>query len=187
MSHQIRRLRFLFVHLTKAETIFMGNVSSMKPLYRRLRSAGLPTKYVREHLLPFWWEDGLASNRVSYLHALGSIVKHIGLPLQQLLDESAELSPDITAPAEFKRRNNTERSDFTWAEALAISAAQHAVTCLHEYQPPTNPDPATIRNFILRRGHPWVTLSSLLDFCWDHGIPVIHLSRFPTTKMEGLA
>ena len=159
----------------------------MTPLYRRLKDAGLSRKYVKK-LLPLWWEDKLASNRITYLHGLGSLVKHLGLPLDQMLDDSAELSPDQTAPAAFKRRNNSDITEFTWAKAIAISAAQHAVASLScEYTPPSDSDPLSIREAILSRGHRWVSLPGLLDYCWDHGIPVLHLSEFPQSKMEGLA
>lgn len=161
----------------------------MKPIYSRLKTAGLPRAYVKK-LLPFWWEDRYASNRIAYLQGLGYIAKHIGIPFRQLIDQAAEIHPTDTAAAAFKRRNNTELSDFTWPKAIAITAAQFAVTCLpFPYKPPADLDPIAIRESILRRGDPWVSLSGLLSFCWDHGIPVLHLSLFPAgnKKMEGLA
>ncbi len=167
----------------------MGSGYSMKPVYSRLKAAGLPPSYVKK-LLPFWWEDRYASNRIAYLQGLGYIAKHIGIPFRQLIDEAAEIRPTDTAAAAFKRRNNTEISEFTWPKAIAITAAQLAVTCLpFSYKPPTDLDPIAIQESILRRREEWVSLSSLLAFCWDHGIPVIHLSLFPARnkKMEGLA
>ena len=52
---------------------------------------------------------------------------------------------------------------------------------------PLPKNPETIRRSILKM-HPWVGLDSLIDYCWSHGIPVVHLSRLPKggKKFDGM-
>ncbi len=39
--------------------------------------------------------------------------------------------------------------------------------------------PGQIRDEILSEGHKWVDLENLTEYCWSHGVPVLHVTKFP--------
>jgi hypothetical protein len=78
--------------------------------------------------------------------------------------------------------------DVTWARALAIRAAEITASATDrpcEYTSTVNS--GLVRQQILDSGEPWINLSNLIDFCWNAGIPVIHLPDVPGNKMDGMA
>ena len=48
----------------------MAAKNPMPQLYRQLGTAGFPRKYLREVVLPSWWEDEIAHNPAGYAEGL---------------------------------------------------------------------------------------------------------------------
>jgi len=170
-----------------AEVVAMTN-ERMQSLYARLDRAGLPKSYVIQKILPEWWSDEIGGSPAGYLEAISYIAKHLGIPLSDLRDPDNSLAPQNAAAARFKLREGVNADDVTWARALAIRAAEIAASGTnrpYEYSSPLNG--RSVRNRILNDGNPWVNLSNLIDFCWNAGIPVIHLPDVPGNKMDGMA
>jgi len=160
----------------------------MQNLYAHLTQAGLPKSYVINKVLPEWWSDEIAESPAGYLEAISYIAKHLGIPLSDLRDPDNSLTSQNAASARFKLREGVNADGVTWARALAIRAAEIAASGTeqpHEYSSPV--DAKSVRNRILNGGDPWVSLSNLIDFCWNAGIPVIHLPDVPGNKMDGMA
>lgn len=117
------------------------------------------------------------------------IAKQLGFDLEELHDRQRELSMPPIVEARFKRYKN-EIDERVMASALvAQQVAGRVIGAIGEGLPDFEYFEAVdIREEILRRERS-VDLESLLDFCWDHGVPVVHLSRVPTAGkgFDGLA
>lgn len=75
------------------------------------------------------------------------------------------------------------------AQRLALQVARIAALGAVEPVRPIPGDGAAIRAELLVEQAPWVSFEGLLDYCWGHGIVVIHVSNFPRglKRMHGLA
>lgn len=160
----------------------------MQTLYQRLAAIGLSRPYIRKTILPSWWDDEAAESPTGYSEALLLLSRHLGLEISDLRDGTADVRPDEGTAFKLKTSVGTTADDVTVARSIATQVAQFAAlgTAI-PYQPVGSA--FAIREGILDRGHPWVSLDALLDYSWEHGLPVLHLSGFPRgiKRMHGLA
>lgn len=168
----------------------MGTAAApMRTLYSRLSETGLPRKYVREVLLPDWWDDEAAESPAGLAEAMLTIARHGGVDYESLKDPNAPVRLATTSSVRYKRPDNIDEEELGLATALVLRAAHLAALAA---PPPTTNllgDPIAIREELLGAGAPWVSFEVLLDACWAAGIPVLHVSRFPkgAKKMHGMA
>jgi Zn-dependent peptidase ImmA (M78 family) len=167
----------------------MMSENPMNDLYERLEAAGLTRHYVKQRVLPDWWDDRIARNPVGMQQAYGYVSKHSGLALHRLRDETASLKPsEGTEGVRLKARDGVPRGELSWATSLSFRASEMAAHAMeNSYQPVE--DAAHIRESILADGQDWVGFEALLDFCWNAGIPVLQVDHFPqgAQKMAGMA
>ncbi|MEB3175164.1 MAG: ImmA/IrrE family metallo-endopeptidase [Cyanobacteriota bacterium] len=164
---------------------------SMTALYRRLDGIGLTRSTVRNTLLPDWWCDEFEEREGAVFEAAAYIARRTGLTFRRLVDETQELSLTQGSTIRFKKRQGTDENALAIASAIAEQAAKLAAyACQPDYQSVAGFGAQTIRAEILAKRQ-WVTLADLLDFCWRHGLPVVHLSKLPKgkgiKKFDGLA
>jgi len=161
----------------------------MAGLYDRLGAVGLSRAYVKKVVLPPWWEDKIARNPAGYAEALSTVARNLGLDLASLQDASGPILRYDLGPRRFKHRAHVTEGDLQVAECIALRAAQLA--CLATTEPARDLDASAgaLRAALLGSGQSCLTFASLLDACWDHGIPVLHVTHFPqgVKKMDGLA
>ena len=62
--------------------------SPMTQLYSRLDSVGFPRKYLREIVLPGWWDDEIAHNPAGYTEGLMLLSRNLGLDLASMQNEA---------------------------------------------------------------------------------------------------
>jgi hypothetical protein len=160
--------------------------SPMARLYERLRKANLDPKYVSRVAFPEWWNDDLARVPSGYARALGFIARHIGLDLRALWDESAPLTCPDFGKTNFKKSREVTESDVEWPKCIALSAARVALQAIDCEPKPLPATGAQIRAEIMERGNSCVDLANLLNYLWEHGVPVLHVSNLPAKKMAGL-
>jgi len=160
----------------------------MSEIYDRLAAGGFDRAFIREAVLPEWWDDSLAEVPANQALAEDTIARRLGLTLRDLGRSPLRL-PSLQH-VKFKRYKNKVDS----AVAPAILVAQQAAKIIVESArllPPFLLDgikPAEVRQRILRR-HRYVDLASLVELCWDAGIVVLHLSKVPqgSKRFDGLA
>jgi hypothetical protein len=152
----------------------------MKPLYERLQSHGLDRNYVLAAILPDWWEDSLFDDASSRLTAQMSIARFLGVKVQQIADLASAFSPPVQN-VRLKRGRNADVSEVTGAITAALHAARITADLMRDRLPFTGNRPALeIRNQLLARpACTWPDLPNLVDYCWQHGIAVVHLTRLP--------
>lgn len=166
----------------------MAYQNMMKSLYVRLRAAGINRAYVKGVALPSWWDDSIAKTEAGLADAIGMIGTHLGIPLDILWNAEAPITCPDAIRTKFKKAHGVSDDDLKWPRCISLSVAALAVEIAKKEFSPLPSDPSSIRDEILANGHPWVTLEAILDYLWDHGIPVLHVNKFPTgKKMAGLA
>lgn len=167
----------------------MNQTLSMPEIYKKLSQIGLDEDYVRKQGLPSWWEDELEDQPVAVLEGIGHIAKRLHVDLSSLLtDEQSAQFKSSLPQTKFKyhrQQQGAEIPDVSYqlasrvAELVADGVTPNYVTIAGA---------AThIRQAILQH-HPTITLNSLLDFCWQHGIAVAHFSDYPKNarKITGM-
>jgi hypothetical protein len=161
----------------------------MSDIYSRLSGVGFPKKYIRESILPEWWEDDLASYDFNRRVAELAISRTLKIPLDQLADGRSELVLG-TGEVRFKRWRDAEDAKLLPAVAVARRVAELLLFCSKEL-----PDvrmerttAASLRGALLK-GAPCVTLNDLLEAAWDLGVPVFHLALLPdrAKRLDGMA
>jgi hypothetical protein len=169
---------------------FAKNVNPMDGLYQRLSAVGLNRPYVKAHILPSWWQDEAAGTPVGYSQALMILARNLGLDLGSLRDGSAELRLGGGIPSKLKKSKDATDGDLAATRSIALQVAQLAALAGGQVKDLGGPlDAREIRQRILDQGSRYVDLESLLDFAWSIGLPVIHVSNFPTglKRMHGLS
>lgn len=162
----------------------------MKSLYDRLKAHGLDRSYVRAAILPDWWDDSLFEDASNRLTAHMSLARFLGVRVQQVADPSATLAPTLPN-VRLKRGRNMVVPEVTGSITAALHIARIAADLVKGMPAFTGPQPAAeIRAKLLaRRGYRWPELQNILDYCWEVGIAVIHMTRLPAgaRKIAGLA
>ena len=162
----------------------------MSDLYARLHDVGFPRAYVRDRILPDWWDDELASDPGNRLVAEMVISRTLKISLSSLVDPGASLTLDGARAVRFKHWQDADEVRLLPAVALArrifellLSCAKALPNCRLEGY-----DPREIREKILAQTQ-YVTLGALLRCCWDLGVPVVHLDSLPqgAKRVDGMA
>src|SRR5687767_9398654 len=70
---------------------FANRIALMRDLYKRLRAIGFDEKFIRERVLPDWWDDSLGTVPSNRALAEAAIARALALPVGVLRDPSASL------------------------------------------------------------------------------------------------
>lgn len=162
----------------------------MNEVYDRLNGEGLGTQYVKKFLLPEWWNDSLASTKSGFLHGLSLIARRSGLQVGPLMTAGAPLEPRDFGPTKFKKpANANDSAGIKWAQYIAASAGTVIALATREaFRLPGMTAQQLRQKMGSSRAKP-VTLRSLLDLAWSHGIPVLYFGHLPQgyKRMDGMA
>ena len=156
----------------------------MKPLYEKLKNLGYTKSYIKK-MLPDWWNDKLANTKAGYQQAAIILAQIFNVNYKSLLlkEEAFFEFPNHC----FKKQKNIETKNLDPATSVALSISK---LILKEFDRELKELSAltaqTIRNEILQN-NPWVDFVSLVNYCWDIGIPVVFLKDMPSPKMQGIA
>jgi Zn-dependent peptidase ImmA (M78 family) len=161
----------------------------MTRLYSRLGSLGFPRKYLREIVLPSWWDDEIAHNPAGYTEGLLLLSRNLGLDLSSMQNEAVPVGLRNLGPCKFKKSATTSDEDLMLARIVATRTVELISAAVPVPKKPLLMSATEIRQLILRAGAPWVNLASLVDYCWSVGLPVLHVLAFPpkAKKIDGLA
>jgi Zn-dependent peptidase ImmA (M78 family) len=174
--------------MTKTEYIpnptssFSDRTIDLKNLYQRLANLGFPRKFVREVILPDWWCDEFEQEKGAVVEAAAYVSQRTGIDFRTLLD--ADREPEFQEDRQpcYKLRQGTTKNSLAAARSMAERVgAVIAYACKPPLVSIEKIDPQVVRSQILAN-FKFVNLESLLDFCWQHGIPVVHTNNFPKEK-----
>lgn len=160
----------------------------MADLYRRLGAVGLTKQRVRRFILPEWWNDQIAANPAGFAEGISFISRHLGLELASLREFGRAITFRDSGVCKFKKSKNATEDQLRMVRSLATRVAHLVNAATPEPCAPLPTSAAQMRQEILGQGHPWVSLSNLVDYCWSLGVPVVHLTSFLKPKQpDGLA
>ncbi len=150
---------------------------SLKSLFKRLRDAHLDMSYVRDVLLPEWWNDEVASTESGLYEAMSHIATRLGISIGELRGPKP---PDLalTTAVRYKLTKGTAQADVSTATWLALQVARTAVIGARRPDVPL-PTAGALRARLLTPDHVGVGFVPLLDWCWSAGIVALHVPRFP--------
>lgn len=165
----------------------MTNTLTMDTLYKKLNNFGIPKKYIKKNGLPSWWDDELNDKPVAVLECSAYIAKRFGLDLKSLLSEDEIVKFKVQAQPKFRQTQHQINKQPAIACGLANRIAEMVAygSEITYTSLPTNP--LDIRKEILQH-HSIVDLSSLLEYCWEIGIPVVYFNDYPknASKFQGM-
>ncbi len=156
----------------------------MSALYEKLKDLdpNLTKEYVREQGLPTWWNDECDQDNDVVLEGAGHISQRMNVNLLSLLqDERPKFkdAPQGKIKPHHQGAANAPETAYHVASSVATTVAR--ATNL-EFKPvPINPQ--QIRRKIIK-SFGRVSASSLLDYCWEHGIAVVHFNHYPKGSRE---
>jgi hypothetical protein len=157
----------------------MAAKNPMAQLYGQLGSLGLPRKYLRDIVLPSWWEDEIAHNPTGYAEGLMILSRHVGLNLASMQNKAVPVGLRNLGPCKFKKVGTTTDEELTLARVLATRVVELIMPAVPAPVRPLLLSASAIREQILPEGAPWVDLPALMEYCWSIGLPVLHMSAFP--------
>lgn len=156
----------------------------MRTLYNKISELGFRKKYIRA-MLPSWWDDTIAENQAGFLEAALLLSKAFSLDFESLISQE-KAKFNIPIP-NFKVKKHIESSRLNAAVALSSVAAK---AVLKGFDTPLKMEGLTAKNIretLLSRGNQWIDFRTLIEYCWEIGIPVLHLELNCAVKMQGLA
>lgn len=159
---------------------------NIQNLYSALSAHGIKKRDVQA-ILPSWWQDEIAKTPAGLQQAKLIVAKALNLKVRPLVEDPPRVEFDLPEMRRFKLMKGTTEDDVQIAVALARSASKLVLSAFDgELQQPGSAE--QVRRQILATGKPWVDLEGLLQYCWQVGIPVIHLaSGLMKRKMDGIA
>lgn len=167
----------------------MNYPKPMKDLYERLRDVGFDASFVRNRILPEWWDDELAETPANRAMAEAAVSRMLGFPIDQLRYAERSLKLPAVSDVRLKRHKGTKAKEVQPAILLAEQTAKATLSALPELPPFGGRLSALeMRQRVLADRYS-VDLDGLLKFAWSHGIVVLHLAELPkaTKKFSGLA
>src|SRR3954471_4686586 len=148
------------------EVLRMPGKDPMTQLYSRLGSLGFPRKYLREVVLPEWWEDEVAHNPAGFAQGLLVLSRNLGLDLSSLQNESVPVGLRNLGPCKFKKTGSKRDEELHIARVIASRVAHLASAAAPPGGLPFDRSATAIRNLILSTGARWVGLAELVEYCW---------------------
>ncbi len=164
------------------------NAENITVIYERLKAKGIDKSYIREVLLPKWWDERILDSKAGFLQTASIIAKNLGVKLSDLLSGTDELRLTQTVPIRFKKNKSytTLTTDF-FPQTLSAKLFSLIKSSFEKEFTLSINEPDELRKDILAI-YDEINLSNLLDYLWHKGIPVIYVSEYPKyiNKLDGM-
>lgn len=148
--------------------------NAMTDIYLRLQSSGLNAQWVKEHLLPAWFEDEMSENAATRLEIEVILARSLGLELDSLRTPGATLRFRATPQVLFKSHADARDDKQRLARALGARLGSLIAGAVRNTDENWHGQTATsIREQILSSGNSSIGLRELLAWSWDNGLPVV--------------
>ena len=151
----------------------------LSTLYDRLRKLGFNRDFILSNGLPDWWcEEYEASNDAAVTAAM-YFSRRFNLDLRSLLNPELNLTFE-TENTPFLKTSQHGNLKLVVAQNLALRVSELvAYTYKHKYQSILGMPARNIWAEIFNQYSGGLTLESLIAFCNQYGIPVVHFAKFP--------
>lgn len=155
---------------------------TMSALFSRLESIGIPISFARR-ALPSWWSDEISDSPSGMQQAQLYLARAFNLDVKELT--STGVIKFRSAQPKYKLSKGVAEADVLVSAQYATAMAKLALTGVEKPQSAVLANPEELRKACLKYGNS-VDLKSLLGYCYDIGLPVLHIENLPNLKMYGL-
>jgi Zn-dependent peptidase ImmA (M78 family) len=173
----------------KREGSMTQTLIKMSDLYDRLLSIGFPQEFVKQQVLPDWWCPEFEESDGAVIEAASYAARRLNLDLSSILDNQGDIVFAAIGKSKYKSQQGSDIEKMAIPTALSHRIAELvAYACRKEYQSLEQMTVKQIREHLME-SYGIISLESLLNFCWQRGIAVVHCDNFPktTTKFHGMA
>jgi hypothetical protein len=146
--------------------------------------------YIKKTILPSWWRDDAADDDSGLAHGVMIIADRLGIDPKSLWPyDPASVSYLDKTSGKFWKHSDANDSVLQPAAHLAECAAKIVIGITPTAKKKFADTADEIYSILLKKSPIGVGFESLVKYCWDCGVPVIHLSKFPNEikKMVGVA
>jgi len=161
---------------------------NINTIFTTLERFGIDKKFIKDILLPDWWDAEIAKTKAGYLQTIDIISKNLGIDLTKFVANPEAISLKGNAVIKFKTAKNINiPNNFIWPKSLALRISELIEEVISIELKPLPGNALEIRDQIIKN-YKTLNLDTLLDYLWGHGIPVLHISEFPkdVKKMNGM-
>lgn len=153
-------------------------------LKSRLKDAGFHSKFVERALVPSWWDEECKKELLGDFEF--EVARFLGVPIEVVRDTQADLVIPPTG-ARLRAPKGTDTASMSASIFAAQEIAKAVVRNLSSAVPDFAPSAFPSNPLDLRERMPLVTFPHLLNYLWDHGVPVITVEELPKKKFKALA
>lgn len=157
-------------------------------IFGTLESAGYPRALQRQ-LLPEWVTSEVLSDNAASTEIAAILAQRLGLRSNPLFSAEPRIESLKSYKTRYKRSVPAKSKNLSPITSIAVTVAEMVSFAFgHPYRP-LETDIASLRKTIFEQhGGKWIGLRNTLLTCWDHGIPVIHLSNLDDSisKMDAM-
>ncbi len=161
---------------------------NIKNIYSLLKSKGIDKKFIREVLLPSWWDENIPSSKAGLYQTISLISKNLGTDLSDLISNKNDIQLSSNFGIKFKQNKSYKNlvTDF-YPQSLA-SRLYNLVEKTYSTEFSLKVRTSDELRELLLKSYSEINLNNLLEFLWNNGIPVIYVSEYPKdiNKLDGM-
>jgi Zn-dependent peptidase ImmA (M78 family) len=156
---------------------------------RRLSRAGFKKEFVRQAILPDWWDEGCADNPDLVQDIEIRVARFLGSSVAAVRDPGVALALPTYPSAQLRRVRELNRDRLAPAIHTAIRIASAVVRNLRDSVggPAILPADGLKWREVIERGGTTPTLPDIVADLWKRGIPVVPLDVLPSPSFQGIA
>lgn len=158
-------------------------------LKRRLASAGFKKEFIRQAILPEWWDDAYDRDQSLLQDFEIRVARFLDLPLSVVRDSTASLIPRSYTAAKLRRVRPIAEDRLSSAIHAAIRIAGAVGRCMErtDLESFDLPEDGLSWRKQIKGDRDAVSLDDVLGNLWQRGIPVVPLDVLPSPNFQGLA
>jgi len=141
-------------------------------LYSALSGAGLGKAYLNRYLIPQALQNPLEHDSL-----VEFLAWHLGLNLDSLSATNPVLKFEHSKVRYFRGPETAEDKDS--GELIAMAISRIAISAMQHKRMDSFPTASAVRRRILESNEPYVSFRSLIDYCWNSGVPILHVKNLP--------
>lgn len=152
-------------------------MESVDQLLKRVARLGIKRDYL-QRVLPEWAGAYPPTSLTGLTELKIQLARDLGLDLQSLSESRDVAFRALPTAPKFKRTKRQEVGKLAPATSMFSALARTLISACDKPYQAIPADPKIVRKEIMQGGS-LVTLPTLLDYLWGHGIPVAHYSDWP--------
>jgi hypothetical protein len=161
-------------------------------LMRKLSRVGFKRDFVRQALLPDWWEEDCEKDPRLLADVEIRVARFLAIPISVVRDREVPLPPPSYEGARLRRARDLDPVRLGPAIHAAMQVGAAAVRNLRPEVPPVKMPPKSGYKWRTRIDERWrppvaIELEHILGDLWSRGIPVVPVEVLPKPNFQGLA